>query len=163
MSLHAVALRFPFTLTKGPSPNHEKQPRPLSFHPQTLQLALCIGAGSVLLASTKPRFVCRTARWQSVIHHSRERVSTAPESNFTPLQPTLGIEHGDLRLVCGCSAMETHSMKLLTNSSCAEVASRGSLELSSECCNRGQRIFRRYMLQHLPVPFGELVWPTTRG
>ena len=27
MSLYAVALRFPFTRTKGPSPNHEKQPQ----------------------------------------------------------------------------------------------------------------------------------------
>ena len=26
MSLYAVALRFPFTGTKGPSTNHEKQP-----------------------------------------------------------------------------------------------------------------------------------------
>jgi hypothetical protein len=26
--------------------------------------------------------------------------------SFTPTQPTLGIAHGDLRLVCGCSAME---------------------------------------------------------
>jgi hypothetical protein len=34
--------------------------------------------------------------------------------------------HGFVRLVCGCSAMETHFMKLLTNSYCADVASRGS-------------------------------------
>jgi hypothetical protein len=45
--------------------------------------------------------------------------------------------HGDLRLVCSCLAMENHFMKVLTNSSCADVASRGSLELSRECCNRG--------------------------
>jgi hypothetical protein len=31
---------------------------------------------------------------------------------FTPLQPTLGIAHGDHRLVCCCSANETHFMKL---------------------------------------------------
>ena len=31
-------------------------------------------------------------------------------------------------------------MKLSTNSLCADVASRGSLKLSSECCNRGQTI-----------------------
>lgn len=52
-------------------------------------------------------------------------------ASFTPLQPTLGIVHGDLRLVCGCSTMETNFMKLATNSSCADVASRGSLELCS--------------------------------
>ena len=38
----------------------------------------------------------------------------------------------------GCSAIETHFMKLQMNSYCADVASRGSLELDSECCNRGQ-------------------------
>ena len=51
--------------------------------------------------------------------------------SFTPLQLTLGSEHGDLRLVCGCSAMETHFMRLSANSYCAGVASRGSLELGS--------------------------------
>ena len=71
-----------------------------------------------------------------------------------------GIAHGDVRLVCGCSAMETHFMKLPTNSSCADVASRGSLELGSQCCNRGQTIFTRYELQHSVVPFCELVWLT---
>ena len=57
MALYAVALRFPFTETKGPSPNHEKSPRPLFILHQTLQSALCIRAGSVILASAKPRFV----------------------------------------------------------------------------------------------------------
>jgi hypothetical protein len=28
-------------------------------------------------------------------------------ASFTPLQPTLGIAHADLRLVCSCSAMKT--------------------------------------------------------
>jgi hypothetical protein len=55
---------------------------------------------------------------------------------FTPIQLTLGIVHGDI--VCGCSAMEI--LKLPTNSYCADVASRGSLELGSEGCNRGQMI-----------------------
>uniref|UniRef100_A0A674DM62 Dihydrolipoamide acetyltransferase component of pyruvate dehydrogenase complex n=1 Tax=Salmo trutta TaxID=8032 RepID=A0A674DM62_SALTR len=36
-------------------------------------------------------------------------------ASFTPLQPRLGIAHGEIRLVCGCSAMETHFMKLTTN------------------------------------------------
>uniref|UniRef100_UPI00358E180C kinesin-like protein KIF9 n=1 Tax=Myxine glutinosa TaxID=7769 RepID=UPI00358E180C len=55
-------------------------------------------------------------------------------ASFTPLQPTLDIAPGDLRLMCGCSAMETHFMKILMNSCCADVASRGSLELGMECC-----------------------------
>jgi hypothetical protein len=33
----------------------------------------------------------------------------------------LGITRGDLRLVCGYSAMETHFMKLLTKRYCADV------------------------------------------
>ena len=33
MSLYAVALRFPFTGIKGPSPNHEKQPQTIIHHP----------------------------------------------------------------------------------------------------------------------------------
>ena len=34
-------------------------------------------------------------------------------ASFTPLQPTLGIAHDDLRIVCGCSAMETHFVNVL--------------------------------------------------
>jgi hypothetical protein len=63
-------------------------------------------------------------------------------ARFTPLQPMLGIAHADLRLVYGCSAMETNFMKLLKNSSCADVASRGSLELGGEYCNRFLRAMR---------------------
>ena len=32
-------------------------------------------------------------------------------ASFSPLQPALGIGHGDLRLVCGCTAIETHFME----------------------------------------------------
>ena len=93
--LNAVALRFPFTGTKGPEPLKKL--------------------------------------------HSRVRVSSAPESNGGEFYTTpADTAHGDLRLVSGCSAMETHFMKLPTNSYCADVASRSSLELGSECCNRGQ-------------------------
>jgi hypothetical protein len=67
-------------------------------------------------------------------------------ASFTSFQLTLGIAHGDLRLVCTSSAMETHFMKLLTNSYCADVASRGSLELGREQCNRGRTIFTCYTL-----------------
>jgi hypothetical protein len=63
----------------------------------------------------------------------------APESNGGKLYntPVDGIAHGDLRVVRGCLAMETNFVKLQTNSSCADVASRGSIELGSECFNRG--------------------------
>ena len=56
-------------------------------------------------------------------------------------------------------AMENNFMKVTMNSSCADVASRGSLELGSECYNRGQTIFMPFRL--LVGPFRELVWPTT--
>jgi hypothetical protein len=83
----------------------------------------------------------RDSSFQRMCFHC-SRVPMA--ASFTPLRPTLGLAHGDLRLVCDCSAMETHFMNLLTNSYCADVASRGSLELGSECCSRGQMIFTHY-------------------
>jgi hypothetical protein len=45
----------------GPSPNHEKQLQ--TIIPPPPNLALYIGAGSVLLVSVKPRFVRWTSRW----------------------------------------------------------------------------------------------------
>ena len=60
--------------------------------------------------------------------------------SFTPLHPTLGIAHGDFRLLYSCSSMETHFMKFPMNSFCAAVASRGNLELGSECCNRASTL-----------------------
>jgi hypothetical protein len=41
--------------------------------------------------------------------------------SFTTLQPTLGIAHGDL--MCDSLALETHFLKLPTNSYCTDVAS----------------------------------------
>jgi hypothetical protein len=58
-----------------------------------------------------------------VIHHSRELVSTAPEFNGRKLY----ITPGD---AWQCVTMETHFMKLPMNGSCADVDSRGSLEVS---------------------------------
>ena len=78
ISLYAVALRFPFT---GLAWAMKNIPRPLFLHYQTLHLALCIWAGSVLLPTANPRFVHWTARWWRVIHHSKEGISTAPVSN----------------------------------------------------------------------------------
>jgi hypothetical protein len=64
MSLYAVALRFPFIGTKGPSPNHEKQPQTIippppnyafrqvafSWHPQTqIYPSDCIAFGDLRL------------------------------------------------------------------------------------------------------------------
>ena len=51
MSLYAVALRFSFTGTKGPSPNHEKQPQTIKHPPPNFTLGIMRGAGSFLLAA----------------------------------------------------------------------------------------------------------------
>ena len=82
MSLYAVTLSFPFTGTKRPSPNHNST-RPLFLLHQTLQLALCIRVGSVLLASPKPSrpLDCQMLKrdsllqrmgvqWWRALHHS---------------------------------------------------------------------------------------------
>jgi hypothetical protein len=137
----------------------KNSPRPLFLLRQTLQFALCIGAGGVLLTSQICPSDCQMVKRDSSLQRMYFHCSSPIVVSFTPLQPTLGIAHDDIWLVCGCSAMEAHFMKLLTNRSCADVASRGSLELCSECCNRGQIIFTRYALQHSAVSFCELVWP----
>ena len=62
-------------------------PRPVFLLHQTLQLALCIWTGSILLASAKPRFIRRTARGKSEIHHSRELVSTESNGNWLYTTP----------------------------------------------------------------------------
>ena len=113
MSLYAVALRFPLTGTKGPSLNHENSPRPLFIH-QTLQLVLCIGAGNVFVALAKHRLVCRTARWWSVIPHSRERISTAPESNGGELYsiPTRWVGLTNSKSTSLCQSTILHSTKV---------------------------------------------------
>ncbi len=80
MSWFAEALRFPFTGSHRPIPTPEK-PIPLFFLIQNLQLAQCSQAGNVLLASAKPRLAHQTAKQRSMICHSSEQVSTAPESN----------------------------------------------------------------------------------
>ena len=69
MSLYAVAFKFAFTGTKGPSLNHDNRPRPLFFLHQTL-------VGTMHWGRYRAPCICQT-----VIHHSRECVSTAPESN----------------------------------------------------------------------------------
>jgi hypothetical protein len=112
MSLYAIALRFPFTGTKGPE--------------------LWKTAPDQYSSSTK------IYHW----HYALGQVAFS----WHP--------YGDLRLVCGYSAMETHFMKLLTNSSCA----RGSLELGGECCNWGQTICTCYVLQHSTLQY--IKWET---
>jgi hypothetical protein len=107
-----VALRFPFTGTKGPSPNHEKQP-------QTIIYPLS-------------NFTVGTMHWGKYCSPGiRQTQISSSDCQMVKLDSSLQrkrvIANGDIRLVCGCSVMETHFMKLPTNSYCANIASRGSL------------------------------------
>ena len=70
------------------------------------------------------------------------RSSSVQWRRFTPLHLTLGVIHFDLRLVWRYSAMETHFVKLFMCSLLADVASRGNLELFSECFNRSAETHR---------------------
>ena len=138
---------------KGLSQHHKKQPQAI-IPPSQLALAFRHPPNpdsSVRLPDGEAWFITP--------ENTLPLLQSPMAASFTPLQPTL-IEHVDLRLVCVCSAMDTHFMTLPTNSYCAEVAPRGSLELDSECRNRGQKICTHYALQHSVVPFSELVWPT---
>ncbi|KAJ8015419.1 hypothetical protein DPEC_G00025920 [Dallia pectoralis] len=101
---------------------------------------------------------CSRVQVQCALHHSRRYRSTAPESRcsvhyttpedtgpllqspvavcVTPLQTKLSIVHVDVGLATSCLAMETHFLIHPTHSSCANVVSRGSMELCGERHNR---------------------------
>jgi hypothetical protein len=115
MSLNVVVLRFPFTGTKGPEPwqidpDHNFSSTKLyschcafrqvafSRHPPNTDVSIGLPDGEAWFITQDNAFP----------------LSQSPmAASFTPLQPTLGIAHGDLRLVCDCSATETHFMKFL--------------------------------------------------
>lgn len=110
----------------------------------TLPLALRVPVCSVLLAFSKPNFFpldSQIVMQDSSLQRTRVQCSRVLWQCCTPLQLTPGIEHCDFKLVCSCSAMETLFRKLLTHSSCADAASRGSQELGSEWCNRGGHFY----------------------
>ena len=73
MSLDPVAFKILFNRSKGHSPDPK---RLASLYLQTLQLALYIPVGSVLLASTTTRFIHQRVKRVSL--HPREQLSTDP-------------------------------------------------------------------------------------
>ena len=91
-------------------------------------------AGSVLQVSAKPKLAHLTVKQRSVIRHSTEHVSTAPQASVCVLYTTLllyltsGIGPGDVR---PCEAMETHSMTLPPHSFCVYINASGCSELFS--------------------------------
>ena len=72
MSLYAVALRFLFTGTKGPRPNHKKLPQTIISPPPNFTVGT-MHSGQTHVHPSHCQMVKRD--------HSRERVSTAQVSN----------------------------------------------------------------------------------
>lgn len=94
----------------------------------------------VLVGFPQTPFLIRSTRWWLLLRSSTMVCSTL-------LQVVFGITRGDLKLVRHRLALATHLMELLTKSSCADAVSWSSLKPSSECCNCGQTICKRYGLQ----------------
>ena len=147
MSSYAVALRFPFTGSKGPSPNHGKQPQtifpPLNFKIGTMHLA-----GSVHPASAKPRFICRTA----TLRNAFPLLQSPMASSFTPLQLTLGFAHIDLRLVCSSTISGSSGWTVLVLTLLPETV-WNIVKVATDL----------YALQHSVVPFCDLCGLPLRG
>ena len=82
------------------------------------------------------RFYCSRVQWHWALHHSSRRLALS--------MVILGL--------CAAARPWKHiswsSQWTLLNSSCADVASRGSLELGSECCKRGQKICSNILHTH---------------
>ena len=93
-------------------------PRPLFPLHQTLQLALAFGQVVFSLHPPNTDLAIGLPDGEAWFPLLQSPMAVS----VTPLQPTLGNVHVDLRLVCSCSATETHFMKLPTNSYCADVA-----------------------------------------
>ncbi len=130
MSWYAEALQFPYTGFKGPSPTPCRTV-PYNF-PSTTKLYSWHNAVRQVTSSWHPHQTAKQCTL-SVLHHSTELVSTAPESAcFTPLHLVLS----DVRLACSCSAVETISMKLHTVLNCADIKASGSSKHSSSGISR---------------------------
>lgn len=83
----------------------------------------------VLLASIKPQFHPPDCQMPNTTPHTKEHVSTAPESSCDAsytTKPMFSIAHGEVKVVSSCLATETHFMKLPMHSLCAGITFRGS-------------------------------------
>jgi hypothetical protein len=101
--------------------------------------------------SAKARFVCRTARWWSVIHHSRERISR--------VQWGRALHHSSQRLALHMMILSLCAVawpwKLSSWSPWRTVL---VLTLLPEA---GRNSVVSVTTEDRTVPFCELVWPTT--
>ena len=115
-----------------------KQPSPLFLLPQTLQLSLCIGVGSILLASAKNRFIRRPASGWSVIHYAKGMCFHCPGAQWRR-----ALHHSSRRLALSMVILGLCVAAWLWKP--ADSASRGSLELCSDCCTRGPIYLKKFI------------------
>ena len=111
MLLYAVALRFPFTETKGQSPNHYSSSTKryswdyalgkvaFSWHPPNPDLSVKLLDCEAWFITLENTFSLLGVQWRRSLHHC---------SWCFALHMVI------VRLVCGCSDMDTHFMKLPT-------------------------------------------------
>jgi len=98
-----------------------------------------------------------------MIHHSREHVSNALESSGGVLYTTASdaLHCTWWWLGCSCLAMETHSMKLSTHCSWANLKTTQSLEVCSYWLCRKLATSAHCAPQHVLTPLCDCMWPTT--
>lgn len=112
MSLHSVTLRSPFTGSKSSCDNPGKTAA--DHYPCTAKIYCWLYAfrfKTVPWCPSNPDLSIRlpdTEVWFIRGHCSVQRC------HDLPVQLMLAIAHSDLRLMCSCSAMETHFMKHLS-------------------------------------------------
>ena len=135
ISWYAEAFRVPFTGTKGPSPAPEKQlhtiiPPPPNFTLGTMNSDKYRSPGNHQTQThpsdcqmekrdsslQRTRLHCSRVQWRRALHHCIRRFA-------------LHLVH--VWFGCSCSATETHSMKLSTRCSWANLKATWSLEVCS--------------------------------
>ena len=111
-------------LRSGLCADQSSSSTPISTNHFYMDLTLCIRRTARWRSDSsiqRTRFYCSGVQWRQASHHSSRSLA--------------------LRLVISdlCAAARPWTPKY-----CADFVSRGSLELCSECCNRGQTIFTRF-------------------
>ena len=131
ISWYAEAFRVPFLGSKGPSPAAEKQPHTIippspNFTLGTMQSDKNRSPGNHW-TQTRPSDCqmekCDSLLQTTCLHCSSVLYTTASDT---------GIALADVWLGCSCSAIETHSMKLSTHWSWANLRATWSLEVCSD-------------------------------
>ena len=108
MSLYALALRFPFTGTKGPSRTMKNSPDHYSSSTKLYSWHYALRQVKFYLACANQDSLVGLPdgeAWFITPETAFPLLQSPMVESFTPLQPTLGIALGDLSLVCGCSAI----------------------------------------------------------